>query len=308
MQEKSQRGLSNKKQKNSSRPNSSNPLNRNSSNQQTAAKNRPFTAKIPNQNQHQNEKLHFQLKINPLNSNNKIRPTRPTSSATDRVFNKYWENKTPKATNLQSISKFEFTGPKGESLITNELLVDFHKKQKSIFNRGLYKYNKIDWESKKNINFLSTVGGLEIKSNKCILNTPMQNYETFSINSTAIASRPQSNTGNDLFGNAKNQFGFQKDRPLTGFQIKSKNHVLRLHSAKLGNNEDFDNDANFNSDNNNINYDGIYDEYANGFYSGNDPANSSNRNNSGKKRPLTGNVNKRGNALRPFSAASNKLA
>ena len=303
MQAKPQRGFSNKKQKNNSRPNSSNPLNHNSNNTQLA-KDRPFTAKILNQTQKVVEKVPFHLKINPLNSNNNFRPLRPASSATNRVFNKYWENKTPKTTDIQTITKFEFQNPKGENFITNEMLVDFNKKQKSIYNRSLYKYSKINWETKKNSNFLSTVGGLEIKSNTYIVNTQMQHYENFSMNSTAIASRPQSNTAfgnsaNNFFNNnAKNQIGFKKDRPLTGFPIKSKNNILRLHSAKIENDNNLNNENNFNSNN---------DEYVNEFYSGNEFANRNNGNNLGVKRPLTGNFNKRANALRPFSAASNKL-
>lgn len=321
MQAKSQRGFSNKKPNtSSSRPSSSNPLNRNikQNNNQNIIKNRPLTAKIPNQTQTQQEKVPFQLKINPLNSNNNFRPTRPASSATDRVFNRYWENKTPQAANLQTINKFDFQSPKGESLITNELLVDLNKKQKSIYNRSLYKYNKIDWESKKNSNFLSTVGGLEIKSDTCILNTPMQNYENFSINSTAIASRPQSNTAfgnsaNNFFSNnnsnnAKGQIGFKQNRPLTGFPIKSKNNILRLHSAKIGN-EDYDSNSYLNLNKNNQNgnfYERNNGEVENGFYDGNYNVNGIGSN-LGVKRPLTGNVNKRANVLRPFSAASNKM-
>lgn len=301
MHAKSQRGLSNKKAKNSLRPNTSNPLNYLPNNQITSKK-RPLTAKTSIPMQHASEKVHFQLKINPLNSNNNFRPTRPSSSATDRIFNKYWENKTPQADNFQTITKFDFHSPKGENLITNELLVDLNKKQKTIYNRSLYKYNKIDWEAKKNSNFLSTVGGLEIKSDTCILNTPMQNFENFSINSTAIGSRPQSNTvfansGNNFY-NPKNPIGFKNNRPLTGFPIKNKNNILRLHSAKLEN-EDYDNEN------------GNQKNLANNYHSnGSNNVFESNKNNGNNpiiKRPLTGNINNRPNALRPFSAASNKM-
>jgi len=305
MQAKPQRGFSNIKQKNSSRPNSSNPLNH-ISNQPNSANNRPLTAKALYQNQNQPEKVHFQLKINPLNYNNNFRPTRPASSATDRVFNKYWVSNTPRAADLQTISRFDITSPKGENLITNELLVDFNKKQKTIYNRSLYKYNKIDWETKKTSNFLNTVGGLEIQTDTCILNTPIQNYENFSINSTAIASRPQSNTvfGNSAnnFFNAKNPIGFKNSRPLTGYPIKSKNNNLRLNSAKNEN-------QNYDSKERNIvnnYYSENAEEFVNGFNNGDDFGRNV-ANNHSIKRPLTGNVNKRAGALRPFSATSNKI-
>jgi len=287
MQAKSLRGFSNKKTS-KNRPNSSNPLN--PKNIKDLSKSRPSTAKIPNTSSNQQEKTQFQLKINPLNSNNNFRATRPTSSVTDRVFNKYWENKTPSATNFQTISKFDYQVPKGESLITNELLVDLNKKQKSIYNRSLYKYNKIDWDTKKNGNFLSTVGGLEIKSNTCILNTPMLSYDNFSINSTAIASRPQSKT---IFNNTIHN-NFLKERPLTGFPIKSKNTMLRLNSGKSENEEKnyLDNENSFQNRNN----------YPNTHLNGNN-----NANHLGVKRPLTGNIKKRTNALRPMSATSNKM-
>ena len=147
-------------------------------------------------------------------------------------------------------------------------MVDLKKKERSNYNRRLYKFNKIDWDVKKTGNFLTSIGGLEIKSNKCILNSHNgNNYENLSLNTTAAfsnqLSRPQSKTGcsNNNFYVGKNQ------RPMTGILIDNRNK-LRLNSGKL-------------EKNTLKNEDKI------------------------KKRPLTGNVVNRIN-LRPISA-SNKL-
>ncbi len=272
MQPKSNKGLNNSNnQKKNKRPNSSYPLQ--SKNKCIVEKNRNINTKINSIIVDTPDKYQIHLKINPLNSNNNFRATRPSSSAIDRVFNKYWDDKTPNAINFQTISKFDYQSPKGENLITNQLLVDLNRKQKTIYNRSLYKYNKIDWDSKKNSNFLSTVGGLEIKSNNCLLNNPIINHENFSINSTAIGSRPQSNTAyNSANFNLKSVTYNKKERPLTYFPTRNKNNI----------NQESENILNIEGPSN---FPGIVN-----------------------KRPLTALIYKTENALRPFSSNTNIIS
>ena len=225
-----QKGYSKSKTKKQSRPNSSNPL----SNKGDLNKSRPQTSKTKGYNNTNTKPdllssfANSPKKFSMTNTNNNFRSTRPASSARDRVFNKYWENKTPNPENIQNVCKFEYKSPSGENFITNELLVDLNRKQKSIYNRGLYKYTKIDWDAKKTGSFLSSVGGLDIKSNNCLLNTPVTNQDNYSINTTAVASRPQSNTiftsGNP--SNIMSIFGKNRERPQTGIPIKSNRMAL----------------------------------------------------------------------------------
>lgn len=306
----------NKNNKMLSRPLSSNPMIRTNNNINGC---RPKTAK---------EKKFFDsnkqnLKINILNSNKNFRSTRPASSTTDRIFNKYWESKTPKPNQLESISKLQVNTPKGEELITNEFLVDINKKHKSIYNRSLYKYNKINWDSKKQNNFLSTVGGLELKPNTYILNNPVMDFDNVSLISTAIGSRPQSNTifnntnnnlnlNSDNFNNIINSNGLHK-RPFSGMPLKNNKTALRLNSAKSGYNSNNLADAN--------NEKLLKEKSINN--ANNHHENSKNTNNAHnadmgpnsnihskieiQKRPLTGNINRRVNN-RPFSGKSSRLS
>lgn len=182
---------------------------------------------------------------------------RPLSSLKDRVFNKYWQDdgipfkatgNFQNTTNLASSNAFtsnvvtnlntnananantneniKYKSPK-LSGITNSMITDnmrdgdnFRDRdilRPELYQRQLYKYNKIDWDSKKMFNFLTSVGGVDI--------TPGQimNIDNISLNTTNTTLRPVSSLSNKEYFYAQ-----EKKRPLT-----SMNHPMReIDSAR----------------------------------------------------------------------------
>lgn len=176
-----------------------------------------------------------------FNTMTNCRFTRPGSSYKDKVFNKYWDStkdntlgKKENKINLQSIKTDRNVNVFQNDLITNPIILSSqNRSDNSLFNRNLYKFNKIDWESKKSYNFLSTIGGLEVNSQTYLLSN--QDYTM----TTDFSSRPMStkqdtkfDTQNNTFNNSNRNenLNFFNKRPVTSKEAHTSKN--RLFSGK----------------------------------------------------------------------------
>jgi hypothetical protein len=201
-----------------------------------------FSQKFDDQNAESSGLPHSLAAIRTLNFNTmtNCRFTRPGSSYKDKVFNKYWDaskdntlSKKENKVDLQSIKTNRNVNVFQNDLITNPIIVNSQNRgEDSLFNRNLYKYNKIDWESKKNFNFLSTIGGTEVNSQTYLL--PNLDYTM----TTDFSSRPMSTkhdtrletqnmTLNNSVNNRNENLNYFNKRPVTSKEIhSSKNRIF----------------------------------------------------------------------------------
>jgi len=152
-----------------------------------------------------------------LSSNNNFRLIRPSSSYKDKEFNKYW---VPDKTNTLTVKNSTFpnrpctANPNVYSNVNSEISrlerVNTNEDLEfDVFNRNLYKFNRIDWESKRDFQFLTYIGGNEL---------PITNHNDNSNVSTQFTNRPYSciTDGNTSIKTNKLK------RPNTGLLFKSE--------------------------------------------------------------------------------------
>lgn len=157
------------------------------------------------------------------------RSIRPASSIQDKIFNKYWDENIKQKDNINDINNNYSNNLKTERIKSYQTLVTTKEANidNQFFNRKLYKFQKIDWDSKKTTNFLTCVGGLETDQNAIYLN---QKNSNISLNSTMITNTQQltSRPNSALEEN----FNSNKLRPFTSKNINNCNTFRNVNSAK----------------------------------------------------------------------------
>jgi len=192
-------------------------------------KQRPLTSKI-RENQYTNNQisrpqtgmtrntsaLNKDLKSKNIGNDMKsYRLGRPQSAAKDQYFGKFWEDTSKKNVIHSSSSKLILkSGEKNQNQIVNQVKIEESRK--------LYNYDRLEWDQKKNFNFLTNVGGLDLNRNN--FNFIFDNTNTNStLNTDKFNSRPGSAYPLPVLNN--------NDRPFTATQIVGNIKKPRIQSG-----------------------------------------------------------------------------
>lgn len=155
------------------------------------------------------------IKIFNLPSKSNFRMVRPSSSIRSSSTNKFWNS-----SNIENIPYKRTEIPPNMNIMSNPIIADFHLSPHQLheLKKRSNQFNKLDWNEKKEFNFLTSIGGSDFHPENLYRTTSMSGAST-----EEYFTRPVSSITNLEKIN---------QRPFTSKQLINNN--LRINSSKAG--------------------------------------------------------------------------